>query len=638
MFAQRFDPAAYFDTSAEDYSVKEAQTRKRKLSESLISSDEEEPAEIASENDHDSESDGDEDEEIADEKVASETDKQLDEENMKDVADSEDSNEEVDNMEIDASQTEEAELTPNDPSYVSKHLSIFEKFHSSIPNNELSLAESESESEDDVEKQDLAPLPQPALPRDRRLVSNQAHLKNLDWLATPQYSSPELTKPFDQFPLRRGILENLTTLGYKEAFSVQLSVLDILLEDIQRNKLLPDFRGDLLVNASTGSGKTLAYLIPIIEALTPRKVPRLRAIVLVPTRPLINQVKTTLQQLSKGTTLQVVTLKSDVSIKEEGRKLQQNQPDILVSTPGRLVEHMSNNSIDLQHLRFLVIDEADRLLNQSFQNWCQVLVSSIERHHPVGTSNISNKWQLRPQKMIFSATLTTDAGKLALLKFNKPRLVVVNAENRLVDELFSVPPTLAEYSISLGSAKSSLKPLILAKFLQAHNKLSNVLVFTKSNEASLRLSKLLSLLFQGSINVMHINSTNNTSSVRNKILKDFSSQAVSILVATDLIARGIDIASISDVINYDLPNSSREYVHRVGRTARANQAGHAYSLCFGKGEKKFFNKTMKEVGRGGREIEEVPFLMNEISGEDEKRYEDALKELLSQVQKQKRAD
>lgn len=638
MFAQRFDPAAYFDTPAEDNSAKEVQTRKRKLSESLISSDEEEPAEIASGNDHDSESDGDEDEEIADEKVASETEKQLDEENMKDVADSEDSNEDADNMEIDASQTEQTELIPNDPSYVSKHLSIFEKFHSSIPNNELSLAESESESEDDVEKQDLAPLPQPALPRDRRLVSNQAHLKNLDWLATPQYSSPELTKPFDQFPLRRGILENLTTLGYKEAFSVQLSVLDILLEDIQKNKLLPDFRGDLLVNASTGSGKTLAYLIPIIEALTPRKVPRLRAIVLVPTRPLINQVKTTLQQLSKGTTLQVVTLKSDVSIKEEGRKLQQNQPDILVSTPGRLVEHLSNNSIDLQHLRFLVIDEADRLLNQSFQNWCQVLVSSIERHHPVGTSNISNKWQLRPQKMIFSATLTTDAGKLALLKFNKPRLVVVNAENRLVDELFSVPPTLAEYSISLGSAKSSFKPLILAKFLQAHNKLSNVLVFTKSNEASLRLSKLLSLLFQGSINVMHINSTNNTSSVRNKILKDFSSQAINILVATDLIARGIDIASISDVINYDLPNSSREYVHRVGRTARANQAGHAYSFCFGKGETKFFNKTMKEVGRGGREIEEVPFSMNEISAEDEKRYEDALKELLSQVQKQKRAD
>lgn len=638
MFAQRFDPAAYFDTPSEASAPKEVKTQKRKLSESLISSDEEESVENVSGSGQDSESNEDDNEVIVDDKVVSKADEeQLDDENVKEVGDSADSTEEeVDNMEIDDSQSEQAEPTENDPDYVSKHLSIFEKFHSSIPNEDLSLAE--SEYEDDVEKKDLAPLPQPALPRDRRLISNRAHLKNLDWLAIPQYSSPELTKPFHEFPLRRGLLENLSTLGYKEAFSVQLSVLDLLLEDIQKNTLLPDFRGDLLVNASTGSGKTLAYLIPIIEALTPRKVPRLRAIVLVPTRPLINQVRTTLQQLSKGTTLLVVTLKSDVSIKEEGRKLQQNQPDILVSTPGRLVEHLSSNSIDLQHLRFLVIDEADRLLNQSFQNWCQVLISSMERHHPVETSNISKKWQLRPQKMIFSATLTTDAGKLALLKFHKPRLVVVNAEDRLVDELFSVPPTLSEYSIFLGSAKSSLKPLILARFLQAQNKLSNVLVFTKSNEASLRLSKLLSLLFQGTINVMHFNSTNNTSSARNKILKDFSSQAINILVATDLIARGIDIASITDVINYDLPNSSREYVHRVGRTARANQEGHAYSLCFGKGEKKFFSKTMKEVGRGGREIEEVPFSMNEISDEDKNSYEDALKELLSQVQKEKRAD
>lgn len=630
MFAQRFDPAAYFDAAPEAPAPKEEKSRKRRLSEALISSDDDDEDDdevaatkenAASEEDNDAESDSEISAESLDNEVV---------EPVEDSAEIEAPTVE-DSMEVDEKPAEEEEQPiENDPNYVSKHLSIFQKFQSAIPkDDEFSLAESDSDS--DVEKQNLAPLPQPALPRDRRLVSNQAHLKNLEWLATPQYFSPELTKPFDQFLLSKRLQENLSAAGYKDAFSVQLSVLDLLLEDIKKNKFLPDFRGDLLVNASTGSGKTLAYLIPIIEALIPRKVPRLRAIILVPTRPLINQVRATLDQLSKGSNLLIVTLKSDLSIKEEGRKIQQNEPDILVSTPGRLVEHLSNNSIDLKYLRFLVIDEADRLLNQSFQNWCQVLVSSIERHHTTESNNVANSWLLRPQKLIFSATLTTDAGKLALLKFEKPRLVVVNTEDRLVNELFSVPPTLSEFSISLGTAKSGLKPLILAKFLQSQNKLSNVLVFTKSNEASLRLSKLLSFIFRGELNIQHINSTNNTSSVRNKILKDFSTQTINILVATDLIARGIDIASITDVVNYDLPNSSREYVHRVGRTARANQTGSAYSLCFGKGEKKFFTKTMKEVGRGSKEIEEIPFSMSLISESDNQMYNEALQQLQAQV-------
>ena len=202
--------------------------------------------------------------------------------------------------------------------------------------------------------------------------------------------------------------------------------------------------------------------------------------------------------------------------------------------------------------------------------------------------------------------------------------------------MFSLPATLNEFKLQFGSAKSALKPLILSKFLLSRNKLANVLIFTKSNDASLRLSRLLSLIMNKlaseAINIAYINSTNNTTSVRSKILKDFSKQTINILVATDLIARGIDILSITDVINYDLPNSSREYVHRVGRTARANQEGFAYNFCFGKGEAKWFKKLMAQVGRSDKNIEELEIDTKQLLDDnDESMYKESLDELQQQV-------
>ncbi|CAG88021.2 DEHA2E10912p [Debaryomyces hansenii CBS767] len=545
-----------------------------------------------------------------------------------------------DKMDIVEDEETPEEPIENDPNYMSKHHSVFQKFKSSVHDVKGEEVDEETpEEKEDIEMQDLVPLPQPELPRDKRLVSTAAHLNNLDWLTTPIYTAPEETKPFAEFqnpPLSSLMIKNLRNMGFESAFSVQISVLNLMLKDIERNRLQPDMRGDLLVNASTGSGKTLAYSIPIIESLQTVKVPRVRAIILVPTKPLINQVKTTLNQLSKGTNLSIVSLKNDLSIKEEGIKLQTNEPDIIVSTPGRLVDHLTNGYISLKNLQYLVIDEADRLLNQSFQNWCQILISKIDEFTNIKERNISNSWKLNVQKMIFSATLTTDAGKLSLLKFHKPRLIIVNNKEQLVNEMFSLPATLNEFKLQFGSAKSSLKPLILSKFLLSKNKLANVLIFTKSNDASLRLSRLLSLIMNklGSetINIAYINSTNNTTSVRSKILKDFSKQTINILVATDLIARGIDILSITDVINYDLPNSSREYVHRVGRTARANQEGFAYNFCFGKGEAKWFKKLMAQVGRSEKNIEELELDTKQlIEDNDESMYKESLDELQQQV-------
>ncbi|KAI5965527.1 DBP6 [Candida margitis] len=521
---------------------------------------------------------------------------------------------------------------PNvDPSYESKHQSVFNKFKQSINTVEHQDTVSDGEAEF-ADAQDLIPLPQPQLPRDRKLTSTSQFSKNLDWLTTPQYVTPDEKHSFSDLGLDEVVLNNLASLGYAEAFAVQVNVLKMMLPEIRANKKRPDAFGDILVNASTGSGKTLAYSIPLIQALHNRIVPRVRAIILVPTKPLINQVKTTMLQLSQGTSLSVVGLKNDVSIAEESEKLKVSVPDIVISTPGRLVEHLNLGSISLSSLRFLVIDEADRLLNQSFQNWSSVLTNKLDEQQHY---DISEKWSLKVQKLVFSATLSTDAGKLSTLKFHKPRLIIVNDTRQLVNEMFSVPSSLSEYIIQLGVAKNSIKPLILAKFLVSQNKLTNVLVFTKSNESCIRLAKLLQLILDAlslSVNVEFINSTNNRTSVRARILKEFSNQKINLLVATDLIARGIDLTTITDVINYDLPNSSREYVHRVGRTARAKNSGNAYNFVFGKGEQKWFNTFSKDIGRGDKEVEPFELKVGDIITEnDEEVYQKALSNLQQQA-------
>lgn len=646
MFAQRYDPNAV----VVEHSANKLLRRKRKLEETRSKHESESESESESEklNTDESveESDGEgqsKTHESSDSDSESESDS---EDESSESGDSESEKSEDDAMDIDSVPEPEAAEDANNEKpveqsestedsvegegqaeYDSKHTGIMEKFKKSAK-----TAESESESEEEaVDTHDLAPMPQPELPRDRRLSSTFTHQQNLDWLASPEYILPEVTVPFENIGLSAKVLANLAAAGFTNAFSVQVGVLRIILEDIKRNRFAADFQGDILVNAATGSGKTLAYLIPIVEALQNRVVPRIRAIVLVPTKPLINQVTATLRQLASGTTLSIVSLTNELSVKEEGRKLLANVPDVVVATPGRLVEHLVNESISMESLRFLVIDEADRLLNQSFQNWCEIVLSSVEKWESP-EKNVANSWRLKPQKMIFSATLTTDAGKLSLLKFQNPRLLVVNSQDKLVSEIFTLPATLSESKLLFSSSRSKYKPLLLAKFLLKTNKLSSVLVFAKSNDATLRLADLLNRLFSRlfpskQINVAYINSTNNVASIRRRILRDFSNNTINILVATDLIARGLDLEYVTDVVNYDLPNSSREYVHRVGRTARANKRGEAYSMCFGRGEDKYFSGIMKDVGRSGvlAELGEESLDMT-LSEEEKQSYKEVMEE------------
>ncbi|KAH3687822.1 hypothetical protein WICPIJ_001197 [Wickerhamomyces pijperi] len=680
MFAARFDPNALIveETPSdveEQFSSNETNNKKRKLESDGESSSSEDDSESDSDSDSDGESESESDSENAaksnqeteipsgeaeiesssesESEDDSESESEAQSEENEDVPMEEDTEEAEQFLDSDIEMADSAEVVnpseneePIIQEHESKYSSIISRFNKSLIKSSKLPQDQDSDSESEPENfQDLKPLPQPALPRDQRLSRTYTN-NNLSWLTTtPYYIKPDELKPFSQFPLlSTKIQENLAkVMNFDNAFATQIQTLDILLPEISNTLNPVRFKGDLLVNASTGSGKTLAYSIPIIQSLQNRVVPKLACVIIVPTKPLINQVYKTLTMLSRGISLNIVTLGTkEISLREESKKLKSHVPDIIVSTPGRFVDHLNLESISLKHLQWCVIDEADRLLNQSFQDWSNTLITKLnEVFDKSQNNNISQNFKLNFIKMIFSATLTTDPGKLTNLKFNKPRLIIVNDEEQLLksekQHIFTLPTQLSEHILKFSSASSSVKPLLLLNLIK--NKLidgssGNVLIFTNSNEATIRLSRLLSIIISKlklQITVSNINSTLSKAQI-SKTLQSFIEGSINVVISTDLMARGMDIATIKHVVNYDLPNSSREYVHRVGRTARANQSGYAYNFLIGKGEEKFFKTFEMDIGRNENVINDLE-LDSDVTKSWTAAYEESLKQLEQEVHK-----
>jgi ATP-dependent RNA helicase DDX51/DBP6 len=541
-----------------------------------------------------------------------------------DNADDDDDNDDDDDDDDDKLSSGELQVDP-------RHASILERFRSMVnrvgqeaearharkdalrkrqtkqnkENEEAQKDEEEEEEEDDTVPQEefvttneLVPLPQ--------IESKHAKRERVDvadWMTKPTYIPIDATKRFSELGLSPRMVKTLDSLGYTSSFAVQTGVVPVLFEDSK--SISPDPLPDVLVNAYTGSGKTLAYGIPIVEALSSRVVPRIRALIIVPTKPLIQQVRTVMESLCKGTSLKVVVCRNERSFKDEQKLLASNPADILITTPGRLVDHVRNTpEFQLNHLRYLVIDEADRLLNQSFQEWVDVLMDALTRIRPSASS--SSVWYRPPQKLVFSATLTRDPGKLASLKIGfEPRIFIIgddpatnDQQSRDVDYEFTVPGTLTEVLYSVKNV--STKPLALVKLLQEHAIRSDCIIFVKSNQAAARLSRLIALIDE---ELFHMNLVTDRCSgeleisQRRRKLRQFADREIGILVCTDLIARGIDIASVKYVINYDMPVGKREYVHRVGRTARAGNTGIAWNIVCGSGERNFFWSMSKSISR-----------------------------------------
>jgi ATP-dependent RNA helicase DDX51/DBP6 len=483
-----------------------------------------------------------------------------------------------------------------------------------------------SASEEELELRDLVPLPQLEVRDEKKTQAS----KIIKWMVDPIYVSPEHKKPFREIAgLSQAMLERLQSLGYQDAFAVQTAVLPLALKDLE--SLGPDPLPDILVNAYTGSGKTLAYAVPIVEALTNRVVPRLRAVILLPTRPLMAQVRQVFEGLTKGTNLRVKSLRGDQTFADEQNSLIASVPDILIATPGRLVDHIrQTQQFSLEDLRYLVVDEADRLLNQSFQEWVDVVNGALKEPKP-----IAYEWYRPPQRFVFSATLTRDPGKLASLRIGpNPRIVVVGSKETDLEEMqqkdweFHAPQGLQEVLVRIKD--ESHKPLGLLKAMIDHEIHERVLIFAKSNEAASRLPRLLELIGQDVLGVslsFGRCTGEMDASQRKRVLRHFSQGKIDVLVCTDLIARGIDISTIKHVVNYDLPVGAREYVHRVGRTARAGATGTAWSLAVTAPEQKHFWAIARRIYRRQQvAVEEVDLSMVDMDA-----YEAALRQLEKEV-------
>ncbi|HCG7546716.1 DEAD/DEAH box helicase [Vibrio parahaemolyticus] len=305
---------------------------------------------------------------------------------------------------------------------------------------------------------------------------------------------------------------------------------------------------DLLALANTGSGKTLAYGLPLLEKLSVN--PEQKALILVPTRELAMQVSKAINQVGQALELNAVCLCGGVDKEQQQQALATN-PHILVATTGRLVD-LANNGLDLSNVHYLVLDEADRLLDMGF--WPDV-------------QNIAGLTSNQRQTAMFSATFSDELKGKAKLLMQAPKQVAAHQENSTNQDIVE---TL--YLVNKGSKTKALIELI------KQNAWTQVLVFIGAKENADGLAKKLNKAGI-STNALH---GDKSQAEREEALAQFKSGQIQVLIATDLLARGIHIEQLPVVINFELPMHAETYVHRVGRTARAGEQGVAMSLvCHG---------------------------------------------------------
>ncbi|MCZ2098980.1 MAG: DEAD/DEAH box helicase [Chloroflexota bacterium] len=308
---------------------------------------------------------------------------------------------------------------------------------------------------------------------------------------------------------------------------------------------------DLLGCAQTGTGKTAAFALPILQRLAESRsqgARRLRALVLSPTRELASQIGASFETYGRFTGLRQITIYGGVNQNPQVERLQRGA-DILVATPGRLIDLLNQRHVHLDTLEVLVLDEADRMLDMGF-------IHDVRR--------IIAKLPARRQTLLFSATMPDEIRSLADSILTKPVFVAVTPAATTVDTIDQ-----SVYFVEKGD-----KPALLEHLLRDAT-LDRVLVFTRTKHGA---NKVVRQLERARVSAEAIHG-NKSQSARERALANFKDGATRVLVATDIAARGIDVDDISHVINYDLPNEPESYVHRIGRTARAGASGIAYSFC-----------------------------------------------------------
>lgn len=340
---------------------------------------------------------------------------------------------------------------------------------------------------------------------------------------------------FDTLGLSDTLLAQVKRQGYTTATPIQTAAIPVVLTG-----------RDVIGLAQTGTGKTAAFVLPILQRLMAGKKGGIRALIITPTRELAEQIHTTVQALSQGTGLRSATVYGGVSMIPQERALRAGY-DIIVACPGRLLDHITRGYVQLNKVESLVLDEADRMLDMGF-------LPSIQR--------ILDYLPKQRQTLLFSATMAPEIKDLALAATNNAETVQVN---------LSMPATTVSHGIYPVSEHN--KTALLLELLR-RTPTESVLVFTRTKH---RANRVAMQLERASYKVARLHS-NRSQNQRQIALDGFRDGTFQVLVATDIAARGIDVATISHVINYDIPDTPDAYIHRIGRTGRAARTGDAYTL------------------------------------------------------------
>ena len=348
---------------------------------------------------------------------------------------------------------------------------------------------------------------------------------------------------FAKLGISEDVLSVLKLHGFTEPTEIQIKAIPLALAG-----------RDIIGSSATGSGKTLAFASPIIENLVPNG--NVQALILTPTRELAEQVAESIRHFSKNKKLNVFAIYGGVDIQRQIRNIYKT--DILVGTPGRIKDHLQRGTLKLNEIKFLVLDEVDRMLDMGFHRDVEFIVG---------------KCPIKRQTMLFSATISADLEYLAKKYTQNPEEISAKAfiEDTQMKQIFYDVPADQKFSLLVHLLKQDTSDLAMV-FCSTRrnadiiaNSLQNVGVRAKAIHGGLAQNKRLS------------------------VLKDFHNKEFNILVCTDVAARGLDIKNVTHVYNYDLPKDSKDYIHRIGRTARAGENGKVVNILASRDYENFRN-------------------------------------------------
>ncbi|MFK8076413.1 MAG: DEAD/DEAH box helicase [Granulosicoccus sp.] len=351
---------------------------------------------------------------------------------------------------------------------------------------------------------------------------------------------------FEVLGLSSEVLKAVTEEGYDTPTPIQQAAIPLVLRGV-----------DVMASAQTGTGKTAGFTLPMLQRLSlserPVRVkkgpPPVRALVLTPTRELAAQIAESVSTYGKYLQIRSAVVFGGVSINPQISQLRKGV-DILIATPGRLLDHAGQNTVDLSRLEILVLDEADRMLDMGFIHDVKRVLALLPE-------------SAQRQNLLFSATFSKDIKQLAGRMLNDPQLVEVAPQNATADRI--------EQQVHL--VDKSRKRELLSRMIRDED-WRQVLVFTRTKHGANRLAEQLS---KEGLSAAAIHG-NKSQGARTRALAGFKEGKLRVLVATDIAARGLDIDQLPNVVNFELPNVPEDYVHRIGRTARAGMSGKAVSL------------------------------------------------------------